>query len=322
MTQTSVDILDPQAERPRGPGEPRRDTPRLAPPAPARFRSVVMIQALLLAALLGFLYWDPIRNAAEAWSSDPDWSHGWLVPLFALYLLHARRDRFIDSGPRHPYTSLLGLLILVGALAAYAFFLAVLPYGYPRPLSLVLAIFGLVLYLGGPGVIRVAWLPIFFLALAIPIPDSIYVRLTMPLRMITTRAATVILSAIPGLELEPQGVIIDYAFRGYAGQLNVEEACAGMRLMMAFVTLGVAAAWLGERPLWQRIVMLAACVPIAVLCNVVRVAVTGTFTVYQWTDLAQGTPHELVGLAMLPLALGLFSIAGWVLRRLVVEAPE
>jgi exosortase len=217
---------------------------------------------------------------------------------------------------------LLGLGVLIFALLAYFYFLAIQPYGYPRPLSLVLAIFGIVLYLGGPGVIRGAWLPIFFLALAVPIPDSIYVKLTMPLRLLTTRASAILLSAIPGLELEVQGVLIDYAFRNTTGSLNVEEACSGMRLMMAFVTLGIATAYLGDRPAWQRLLMAAACIPIAVLCNVIRVTLTGVLTVFQMGDFAQGTPHELLGLAMLPIALAMFAATSWVLKHLFVEEPE
>ena len=70
--------------------------------------------------------------------------------------------------------------------------------------------------------------------------------------------------------------MIDYLGPGgLSGQLNVEEACSGMRLMMAFVTLGVAMAYLGDRPAWQRVIMVIFCVSIAVLCNTIRVTTTG-----------------------------------------------
>lgn len=304
----SLNIPDMQAARPVDP----------SPPALALLRSPALIQGVVLGALLLLVYWNPIQVAAETWTDDPDWSHGWLVPLFSLYLIYSRRDR-LAAVPREP--SFLGLVILLVALAAYFYFLSIRPYGYPRPLSLVMAIFGVVLFLGGVQVIRIAWLPILFLALAVPIPDSIYVELTMPLRRLTTWASAILLELIPGVDLALQGVIIDYEYGQRSGSLNVEEACAGMRLMMAFVTLGVAAAYLGDRPTWQRLIMVASCVPIAVLCNVIRVTITGMFTIFGYTNLAQGTTHELLGLAMLPIALGLFAATSWVLKHLFIEEP-
>ena len=126
-----------------------------------------------------------------------------------------------------------------------------------------------------------------------------------------------------GLYAEAQAVVIDYVMPGGArGQLNVEEACSGMRLMMAFVTLGVAMAYLGDRPAWQRLVMVAACLPIAVFCNAVRVTTTGLFFIYGHEELARGTPHQLLGFVMLAVALGLFSLLGYVLSRLFIEEPD
>jgi exosortase/archaeosortase family protein len=113
--------------------------------------------------------------------------------------------------------------------------------------------------------------------------------------------------------------------------LNVEQACSGMRLTMAFVTLGIAMAYLGNRPVWQRLVLCGLCVPIAVLCNVIRVILTGLLYVFKdepigiklgfesWT---RGTPHALLGMAMLPIALGLFALSGWILSNLFIEEAD
>ena len=98
-----------------------------------------------------------------------------------------------------------------------------------------------------------------------------------------------------GLYTEAQAVVIDYVMPGRPpGQLNVEEACSGMRLMMAFVTLGVAMAYLRDRPAWQRIVMVLSCVPIAVFCNSIRVTTTGLLHVHGRQELAAGTAHQLL----------------------------
>ncbi|MGB2987212.1 MAG: exosortase/archaeosortase family protein, partial [Phycisphaerae bacterium] len=117
-------------------------------------------------------------------------------------------------------------------------------------------------------------------------------------------------------------VVIDYVMPGMPpDSLKVEEACSGMRSLMAFVTLGVAMAYLGERPTWQRIVMILTCLPIAVLCNTIRVTVTGLLIVTGHPELARGTAHQMLGILMFGIALGLFALVGTVVDHLFVEEP-
>jgi exosortase/archaeosortase family protein len=68
--------------------------------------------------------------------------------------------------------------------------------------------------------------------------------------------------------------------------------------------------------------MVLSCVPIAVFCNTIRTVLTGVFTVTGRSDLAQGTPHQLLGVAMLVVALGLFALVGYVLSHLFVEVVD
>ncbi len=278
------------------------------------------IRVAVLALLILLAYWPEAYRIVDKWRTDGNWSHGWLVPFFSLYFLHLQRDRLSRVRAQ---TSWVGLPCLVLSLLAYLWFLFITPMGYPRAFSLVMTLAAMVLFLGGWPVLRVVWFPIVFLLFAVPIPDEQYVRLTMPLRMLASQVSAFLLGAfVPGLQVDTSGVVIDYAYQGSPGQLNVEEACSGMRLMMAFVTLGAAMAFLGDRPLWQRIVMLVCCVPIAVFCNVIRVSTTGFLHVLGHRDWAEGTPHELLGLAMLPIALGLFALIGYIMDHLFVEETE
>lgn len=283
--------------------------------------SATRIHVAVVAALMALIYLDPIRSVTAKWMSDPNWSHGWLIPGFSLYFLFLQRRelRSIVAAPNY-----LGAVVLTLALAGYFVFAWVYPLSYPQALTLFVAIYGVMLLLGGWAVVRAAWFPVFFLLLSVPLPDRTYVEITRPLREIASKASAAVLPLlVPGLHADAQAVVIDYILPGgQTGQLNVEEACSGMRLMMAFVTLGLAMAYLGQRPLWQRLFMVACCVPIAVLCNAVRVTMTGYFTVTGRTTLAQGTPHELLGIAMLLLALGLYAAIGYVLSHLWVEVEE
>ena len=300
-----------------GPGEirPPRSIGELITPA-ARVRIAVVVVLLVL------VYWGTIRSQLILrWLNEGDWSHGWLIPLFSLYFLATRREQLLRCRPKGSYA---GAVVLALSLAMYFAGAWVYRMAYPQAVSIVGAIFGVTLLLGGWSVIRVAWFPICFLLFAIPLPQGLYVQLTMPLREIASSAAAAIMPWFtPGLYTEAQAVVIDYVMPGApAGQLNVEEACSGMRLMMAFVALGVAVTYLEDRPAWQRIIMILSCVPIAVFCNTIRVTTTGLLYVHGHQDLARGTPHQLLGILMLMIALGLFLAIGYVLSRLFVEEPE
>ena len=306
------------------------------PPWRASTQPATIARLLIVIALLGFVYENVVRNQlVDRWMSDGNWSHGMLIPLLSVYFLSQRREELSSAVWRPNYW---GAVILAGSLFVFFFSAWRLRMAYPQAVSIVGSIFGLVLLLGGWSVMRVAWFPILFLLLAIPLPDRLYVELTMPLRRWASTAAAALLPILaPGLHAQAQAVVIDYVLPGRPpGTLNVEEACSGMRLLMAFVTLGVGMAYLGERAFWQRIVMVVACIPIALFCNTIRVTVTGLLQVYgdshpawlqslgigELRDLSHGTPHQLLGILMLVLALGLFSLLGYVLGHLYVESSD
>ena len=280
---------------------------------------VGLIQLAVVTGLLLLAYAGPIRHLLIArWLADGNWSHGPLIPVFSLYFLWLRYDDLVSVRAKPSY---FGGVVLAGSLALYFVSAIWLRQGYPQGVSLVGAVFGLTLLLGGWPIIRLTWFPILFLLLAVPLPQGLYVSLTMPLRQLAAGvAASVMPMFVSGLHTEAQAVVIDYIVPGRAAAtLNVEEACSGMRLMMAFVTLGLVMSYLGERPMWQRVILVASCLPIAVLCNAVRVTTTGLFMVTGNDELARGTPHQLLGILMLVLAFGLFAGLRYVLEHLFVE---
>jgi len=286
-----------------------------------------LVRGVILAGLLVAVYWHTIRTQlVYRWVNDGTWSYGFLVPLISGYFLYDRREQLARV---RPVPSLPGLAVLIGSLAMYtACMFRWIPFDYFRPLSLIGSVFGLVLFLGGWGVIRVTWFAILFLAFSVPIPKTIFVELTRPLQMLASHVTASVLGVFPDVHAEVSGVVIDYTYGLTSGQLNVEEACSGMRSMMAIVTLGVAMSYLGRREVWQRIVLVVACVPIAVCCNVLRVTVTGLLHVFATSAVGKAlhfewflgpTPHAMFGLVMFLVAMGLFALTAWVLDHLYVE---
>jgi exosortase len=187
-------------------------------------------------------------------------------------------------------------------------------------MSMLLAIGAVVLFLGGRRLVRCTWLPIAFLIFAVPPPGRYYKALATPLQRMAAMVATALLNLVHGVDATCSGVIIDVVYKTQRlAALNVEEACSGMHLLMAFLALGVAMAYLHERPAWQRVILLLSTIPIAVLCNVVRVTVTGFLYVLVGQTYTQGIYHQALGLAMLPLAFGFYWLLAWFMSSLFIE---
>ncbi len=286
--------------------------------SPDSGRWVPAIQVAILGVLIYLVFSSPIQGMIYKWRTDGNWSHGWLVPVFSLYFLGIHRQQLKAAICKPNY---LGLVVILAALAFY-YLAVVMRYGYPQGLAIIPCMLGMALLIWGWQVFKVAWFPICYLIFAIPLPRSMYFRITLPLREFASQVSGFALGLLPDVYTSIQGVVIDYERGTQRGSLNVEEACSGMRLMMAFCSLGVAMAYLGDRPLWQRIIMIVSCVPIAVFCNMIRVFVTGIIHVYGYEDWSQGTAHGLLGLAMLPIALGLFAAVGYVLSNIFVDVEE
>ena len=193
--------------------------------------------------------------------------------------------------------------------------------GYARPLVVVACLGTIVLFLGGWGLVRYCWLPVLYLVFAVPLPERIYSGFTIPMRKLAAQIATALLGLVPGLQADADGVVINVVYNGVKMEpgLDVAEACSGMRLLMAFLALGVAMAYLHYRPIWQRLVLLCSTIPIAILCNVVRVTVTGFIYILWDPKYAQGIWHDTLGMLMLPLAFGLYGFLAWLMSNLFVE---
>jgi exosortase len=299
------------------------------------------LKMAILAALFGFLFRGELKETVHLWLTDPSWSHGFLIPLFSLYFIHQRRREILGLEyapdplaellhgrrpgrllPGQTRPNYLGLLLLFGILAFYAFnVVSPAGYAYGRPLSVIAALGAVVLFLGGWRLVRHTWLPIAFLVFAVPLPRRYYDGMTLPLRQIAASVATALLNLVHGVDATASGVVIDIVYEGQrlGSGLNVEEACSGMRLLMAFVALGVAMAYLHYRPMWQRAVLLLSTMPIAVLCNIIRVTVTGFIYVLAEPKYTQGIYHDALGLAMLPLAFAFYGVLAMFMSSLFVE---
>jgi len=280
------------------------------------------VKMLIIGGLFVYLFHNEIENLVRRWLTDSSWSHGFLIPLFSLYFINQRKSEILNLQTKPSY---LGLVFLICGILFYIFnIVSPSGYGYFRSMSAIAALGAVVLFLGGWRLIKYTWLPIAFLVFAVPLPLRYYVKLTMPMRHLAAKVAAVLLNLVSQMEATASGVVIDVIYKGQRLEppLNVAEACSGMRLLMAFLALGVAMAYLHYRPIWQRIALLATTIPIAIFCNIIRVTVTGFIYVLIHPKYTQGIYHDVLGLGMLPLAFGLYGFLAWFMSSLFVEETE
>jgi len=284
--------------------------------------AAVWIQIAVLAILFGWFFGQDLWGMVHRWINDSSWSHGFLIPLFSLYFLHQKKDLLLSNSYQPNWK--LGIPVLIFFLLLYPLNIVQFKFAYGRPILMVGTLGAMVLFLGGWSLLRLTWLPVGFLFFAIPLPDRLYSQMTIPLRQMAAVAATWVLNLIPNLTATANGVVIDVVYKGQllSPGLDVAEACSGMRLLMAFVALGVAMAYLHERPIWQRLVLLLSTIPIAILCNVVRVTITGLIYILWNPEYAKGIYHEMLGLMMLPLAFGFYGILAWLMGNLYTDEEE
>jgi exosortase len=291
--------------------------PVAAPATTLRFDRPAQIRAAIVAAAFVGVYYSVLLDLQFRWRSA-DWSHGWLIPFFSIYLVYRRWDRVKRAPVRYTWV---GLLLMLAALGIYQYSLWGLIIGYLRPFSMLVCLLGVIIFLCGLPIVRHIWVPWLYLFFAVPIPKGYYFALTDPLRRMAATVATHVLNLFPNLEIERVGSTIHYVYMGQSGTLGVADACSGMRSTMTLCALGVAVTFVSDRPWWQRLIMIASCIPIAVFSNFVRVTTTCVLHVFVDPKYAGGTYHTILGLGTLLLAFGVFAGLGWLLNNLFVEEP-
>ncbi len=277
-----------------------------------RYVPAVAGAGLVLATLVA-TYWPTIADLAHEWTHDANYSVGQLVPLVAVYLLWQERHALLRL-PVRPSWWGLGLIVLAQAMRFYG--LAAL-YGSADRYSLVLTIWGLVLLCAGWRIFRqVAWI-LLFLLLMVPLPGQIHNRISNPLQGLAT-AGSVFLLELSGVSVSREGNVI---VLNDTVRLAVAEACSGLRMLTAFVIVAATLAYIVGRPRWQKAVLLASSIPVAIACNIIRLFATAQLSCWTSSELAEKFFHDFAGLTMMPLAVLMLAGELWLLDRLVIPPP-
>ncbi|NJN52784.1 MAG: exosortase [Gammaproteobacteria bacterium] len=239
----------------------------------------------LVVLLVGAAYPSLESMVVNEWFGTEEYSHGVLVPLIAAYLVRQRASVFEQPGRQHLIGVLLVALgmvfVLVGSLSTIH---VVAQYGF------LIGLLGAVAATFGADVLRRLALPLLVLVFMIPLPNFFYQPLSSQLQLLSSVLGVEVIRLF-GVSVLLQGNVIDLG----TYQLQVAEACNGLRYLFPLASLGYLCGYLYRGPVWQRLVLVAASVPITILLNSFRIGVIG-ITVEHWgIAAAEGFLHDFEG---------------------------
>jgi exosortase len=284
----------------------------------ARARSLptrvwLVVAALLLAVL--WTYWPALCLISEKWSAA-HYSHGWLVPLFSLYLLWNRRQYLsaVDWQPSWWGFAFLAVAVLLRLAGGYFYVI------WFDHVSLLPCLAGLCVLLGGWAALRWAWPAIAFLFFMLPLPYTVEMAWAYWLRLTATETSTFALQTL-GLPAIADGTDI------YINDLTLQvaPACSGIGMLLLFFALSTAIVLLIQRPWLDKLIILFSAIPIAILANIVRITLTTLlFGLAGYLDnpwlrhKADVLFHDGAGYLMMLVALVFLLIELWILDRLFI----
>jgi exosortase len=259
--------------------------------------------------MLGWFFGPTVQGLIKTWDAEPDYSHGFLVPPFAAIMLWLRRESMPKNSVIPGWGGVLLLIASFGVrYAGERLFLT--------PLSgwaLVGWLAGTCWLIAGRRVLIWALPSLLFLLFMIPLPFRIEQSMSWHLQTVTTRISTAMLQCL-GQPAIAEGHTI------FLGEhiLEVEQACSGLRMFMGIAAVAFAFIVLNQRPWWEKLILVLAVAPVAMIANAVRVVATGLLMQLVSGEAAHKFSHDAAGWAMIVVAAGLFGLVVAYLRRLIV----
>jgi exosortase len=254
----------------------------------------VWLPYAIIAVLLAVLYHRVAIKLVYDWSTLPDYSHGFLVPLFAAFLVWDKRKAIGSVPIKQTWAGIPLILFALGVLILGVYGVEL----FTARFSFILLLTGIIWTLCGWAMVRELRFPLLVLVLAIPFPAIVFNQITFPLQLFASRIASQILPVL-GVPVLLEGNVIRLPIM----PLEVAEACSGIRSLMSLFTLAVFYGYFLEKTTTRRVILALASIPIAVTANVFRIVGTGLCVQYWDPDKALGFFHDFQGWVMFVISL-------------------
>ena len=252
------------------------------------------------------LFHDSIGYMISLWPRG-DNSYCFLIPLVIAYLIWEKRTELKET-PTVPswsglFVLLLGIMLFwFGELGGEYFTLHIASW---------FTIIGILVLMLGWKKVRVMGFALAMLLTMSPLPSFLQSRLSVKLKIISSTLGVEMMRWL-GMSAYQTGNIIDLGFT----QLQVVEACSGLRYFFPLIILGLLIAYFSRAALWKKALLVLSTIPLVVISNSLRIAGTGLLYEHFGPVVAKGFFHDLAGLFMFIVAVMVLIPEMWILTRI------
>ena len=257
--------------------------------------------------LIVYPFMDTIIDMEYRWRTIGEYGYGYIIPLLTIFLVWQRKNSLMESEFKPTYWAIpvlliSGLLYFVGAVSTTHTL---------SQYALVLTILGLAYGFLGWVNFRIVAIPLALLFLMVPLPPFILINLSGQLQLISSELGVAVIRLF-GISVFLEGNVIDLG----VFQLQVAEACSGLRYLFPLVCLSFVAAYLYKVEIWKRILVFLTSIPITVLMNSFRIGVIGVLVEYYGIEQAEGFLHDFEGWFIFMACMGILFIEMAILARI------
>ena len=253
------------------------------------------------------LYYPIFAKLIHDWEVDPNYSHGYFIPIISLFMVWVSKERLRNASivPRKYGLAIivLGLLQLILSWVGNEYFL--------QGTSMILVLLGVSLFLGGHEATRILAVPIVYLVFMVPVPSIIWNKIAFPLALLASNVSAEAISAL-GISILREGNILTLPNI----TLQVVDACSGLRSLITLLALSGFLAFLAEQSLFKKVILFLSAVPIALLSNALRLIMTALLARHWGHSAADGFIHGFSGWVVFVLGLGMLVGVKMLLDRL------
>ncbi len=265
---------------------------------------------LVLALLLGWIFWDGLKEMVKVWGEQEEYSYGYIIPFISLFLIWQKKDqleRMAFQGSWYGFVvAIFGLVLyFLGNLSAI---FVIVQYAF------LIVLMGTVLAFTGWKGLKIIFVPLLFLAFMIPLPVFFFNTLSSQLQLISSQLGVAVIRLF-GISVFLEGNVIDLG----EFKLQVVEACSGLRYLFPLMTLGFIAAYFFKGAFWKRAIVFISSIPITVLMNSFRIGVIGIMVDNWGRGMAEGFLHDFEGWAVFMACTAILVAEMWVLSRIGVK---
>lgn len=266
----------------------------------------IWIVLLAIFGVLAFIFYEGLSATVRAWSTE-EYSHGYMIPAVVAFLIWQKKDQLervrFDDAWTGVFIVLIGIaLYFLGELSTLYI---IIQYAF------LVTLFGVAFSLVGWKGMRKIGIPLLFLGFMVPLPSFLFNNLSSLLQLISSELGVAVIRLF-GVSVYLEGNVIDLG--NY--QLQVVEACSGLRYLFPLMSLAFLCAYFFKGALWKRVVIFLSSIPITVLMNSVRIGITGILVDYKGIAMAEGFLHDFEGWFIFMSCLGILLGEMWLLSKI------